>query len=48
MRDKESYLLEFLNKSFLDSVNLEDYTDITYNGFVLYGFQEAKRKRRLM
>lgn len=47
MRDKESYLLEFLNKSFLGSINLEDYTDITYNRFVLYGVSRNKKKEKI-
>lgn len=47
MRDKESYLLEYLKKSFLGSINLEDYTDITYNGLVLYGISRSKKKEKI-
>ena len=36
MKNKDEYLLEYLNKSFLGSIKLEDYTDITYNGQILY------------
>lgn len=45
MNSKESYLLEYLNKSFLGSIKLSDYTDITYNGEFLYGISKTKKKK---
>ena len=36
MRTRENYLEEYLSKSFLGSINLSDYTDITYNGVDFY------------
>ena len=47
MSNKESYLLEYLNKSFLGSIKLSDYTDITYNGEFLYGILRSKNKVKL-
>ena len=47
MNSKESYLLEYLNKLFLGSIKLSDYTDITYNGQYLYAVSRKKRKERL-
>ena len=45
MSNKESYLLEYLNRSFLGSIKLEEYTDITYNGEFLYGVSKIKKKK---
>ena len=47
MNSKESYLLEYLNRSFLGSIKLEEYTDITYNGEFLYGVSKIKKKEKL-
>lgn len=47
MRTKESYLEEYLSKSFLGSINLSDYTDITYNGISLYAVSRTKNKEKL-
>ena len=46
MKNKDEYLLEYLNKSFLGSIKLEDYTDITYNGQILYGTSRNKKKEK--
>ena len=35
MKNKDEYLLEYLNKSFLGSIDINEYTDITYNGEIL-------------
>ena len=47
MRTKESYLEEYLSKSFLGNINLKDYTDITYNGVSLYAISRTKNKVKL-
>lgn len=46
MNNRETHLLDFLNKSFLGSINLQDYTDITYNGEFLYGISRTKKKEK--
>ena len=45
--NKDSHLLEFIHKSFLGSINLSEYTDITYNGVFLYAISRTKKKERL-
>ena len=47
MRTKESYLEEYLSKSFLGSMNLSNYTDITYNGINFYAVSRTKNKEKL-
>lgn len=47
MRNKESYLLEYLNKSFLGNFNINDYTDITYNGQFIYATSRKRKKEKL-
>ncbi len=47
MRTRENYLEEYLSKSFLGSINLSDYTDITYNGINLYAVSRTKNKEKL-
>ena len=46
MKNKDEYLKEYLNKSFLGSINLLDYTDITYNGQILYGTSRNHKKEK--
>ena len=45
--NKEEHLIEFLNRSFLGSINLHEYTDITYNGEFLYAVSRTKKKEKL-
>ena len=47
MRTKESYLEEYLSKSFLGNINLSEYTDITYNGINFYAVSRTKNKEKL-
>ena len=47
MSSKDNNLLDFIQKSFLGSINLKEYTDITYNGQYLYAVSRKKRKERL-
>lgn len=46
MNNREVHLLDFLNKSFLGSITLEEYTDITYNGQFLYGISRTRKKEK--
>ena len=46
MKNKDEYLLEYLNKSFLGSIDINEYTDITYNGEILYGISRSKKKEK--
>ena len=47
MRTRENYLEEYLSKSFLGSINLSDYTDITYNGVDFYFVSRTKNKEKM-
>ena len=47
MRTRENYLEEYLSRSFLGSINLNDYTDITYNGVDFYFVSRTKNKEKM-
>ena len=47
MRTRENYLGEYLSKSFLGSINLSEYTDITYNGVDFYFVSRTKNKEKM-
>ena len=48
MRTRENYLEEYLSRSFLGSINLNEYTDITYNGVDFYFVSRTKNKEKLI
>ena len=47
MRTRENYLEEYLSRSFLGSINLNEYTDITYNGVDFYFVSRTKNKEKV-
>ena len=47
MRTRENYLEEYLSRSFLGSINLSEYTDITYNGIDFYFVSRTKNKEKM-